>query len=114
VSGFTLTVRQGPRVARERHDSLEAAVEALSARVALLQDEEELPAVHALRSFEPHQRVRARLEISAGGLFRRREAGVDVMGDGRLVPYRGGIGRRHLDPPPGADYRDAIIEALRG
>ena len=113
VSRFTLTVRHGPQVSRESHDSLEAAIEALSATVAQLQAEDELPAVRMLRDFEPQQRVMARLEISSGRLFRRREAGVDVMGDGSLVPFRGGILRTHLDPPRGTDYRDAIIEALR-
>ncbi len=39
----------------------------------------------------------ARLELSTGRIFRSRDAGLDVMGDGRLVPYAGGIRKRPLD-----------------
>jgi hypothetical protein len=37
-----------------------------------------------IRTYEPGQRVKARLEISAGRFMRRTDAGLDVMGDGRL------------------------------
>jgi hypothetical protein len=38
------------------------------------------------------------VEISTGGVLRRGvTAGVDVMGDGRYVAFRGGVGREELD-----------------
>jgi hypothetical protein len=65
-----------------------------------------------IRTYEPAQRVRARLELSVGGFLRRRDAGVDVMGDGRLVPYTGGVSRRELEPADAGSPYDAVREAL--
>ena len=59
-------------------------------------------------------RVHARLEVSGPGLLRRTEAGLDVMGDGRLVPYRGTVFKKQLDPARGQNAYDAVREALRG
>lgn len=109
---FTLTVREGPRVERERFESLSEALGRLRSRVEELRGEGDLPTVKMLREFGPEQRVRARLEIAAGSRLRRREAGVDVMGDGSVVPYRGGTFKRHLDPPDGVGYEQALLEAL--
>jgi len=58
--------------------------------------------------------VQARLELSAGGLLRGREAGLDVMGDGALVPYVGVIRKRRLEPGRGQSAFDAVREALMG
>jgi hypothetical protein len=68
----------------------------LAARVRSVRREGPLEEVSILRKFEPESRVAARLEISSGSLLRRRDAGVDVMGDGTLVTYRGGVRRREL------------------
>lgn len=65
------------------------------------------------RDYEPGDRVAARLELSAGGWLRGADAGIDVMGDGALVPYAGGVRRRPLDTRPGHDAVDAVGEALR-
>ena len=62
-----------------------------------------------LRSFEPGDRVAARLEISAGGVLRGRAAGIDLMGDGSLVAYAGGIGRRALE----AEGDETPVDTLR-
>jgi hypothetical protein len=64
-----------------------------------------------IRTYEPGQRVKARLEISAGRFMRRTDAGLDVMGDGRMVAYAGGIRRRKLEQ--GESPYDAIGDALR-
>ena len=65
-----------------------------------------------IRTYEPGQRVKARLEISTGGFLRRLDAGVDVMGDGRLVPYAGGVRRRELETARGESAYDAVRGAL--
>jgi hypothetical protein len=65
-----------------------------------------------LREFEPGERVAARLELSTGGWLRGREAGVDVMGDGGLVAYVGGLGRSHLEPRGDETAFDAVRRAL--
>lgn len=115
MAGYTLTIRNGPRVTREEHRSLSEAIEALRERTGEIQAEGGLEEVKMIRTFTPDQRVKARLELSTGSLVRKREAGLDVMGDGTLVPYRGGILRRPLEREQGAgtDPFDEIAAALR-
>jgi hypothetical protein len=68
--------------------------------------------VKAFRTYEPQDRVHARLVVTGPGLLRRAEAGVDVMGDGALVPHRGAIFRKRLEPGAGRSAYDAVREAL--
>lgn len=107
-----MTIRHGPRVERTEHASLPDAVEALRQEAEEIRSEGELARVRMLRTFEAADRVNARLELSCGGWLRRREAGIDVMGDGSLVPYRGGIARRRLHPGDSEDAADAVRSAL--
>lgn len=113
MARFILTIRNGPRVERRRYDELQEAVDALRAGVASVLGEGELPEVTMLRTFSPGDRVKARLEISAGRILRRKEAGLDVMGDGSIVPFRGGAFRRPLEPGAEEDAVDAVAAALR-
>ena len=53
--------------------------------------------------------MHARIEISGPGLLRGQEGGIDVMGDGTVVPYTGAIRKREL----GADSLDDAFERLR-
>jgi hypothetical protein len=51
-----------------------------------------------LRTFAPADQVAGRVEVSTGGFLRRgADAGVDVMGDGRFVAFRGGIRREEVE-----------------
>ncbi len=81
-------------------------------RVDQIQAEGSLEPVSGFRDYEPNERVHARLELASGGLLRGREAGLDVMGDGSLVPYVGVIRKRQLDPGPGRTAFDSVREAL--
>jgi hypothetical protein len=65
-----------------------------------------------LRTFEPGDRVAARLELSTGGWLRGRAAGLDVMGDGALVAYAGGVRRRRLEPSASESPIDAVRREL--
>lgn len=65
-----------------------------------------------LRKFGPADRVAARLEITRGGLLRGASAGVDVMGDGSLVAFAGGVGRRPIEPAEGETAFDAVRREL--
>ncbi len=78
-----------------------------------MQQEGDLPRIKSLRNFEPGQRVHARVEISTGRMLRRREAGIDVMGDGSLVPYRGATFKQALDPAHTEDPFELVRQALR-
>lgn len=110
---FKLTIRHGPKVTREKYPSLEEAVSSMRQVAERIRTEGGLPEISAFRSYEPGARVEARLEISTGGPLRGRDAGIDVMGDGGVVPFRGGVTRRPLEPDDGADAFEAVEEALR-
>lgn len=109
---WTLTVRHGSQVRRERYSSVQDAVSALRREAEAIRAEGPLGKVSALRDYAADQRVHARLEISTGGFLRGRDAGVDVMGDGALVPYRGGVRRKRLDCDDGQSPFQAVGEAL--
>jgi hypothetical protein len=95
---YRLTVRQGPKVSREKFEDLDAAMSALERHVAEIRDAGPLDTRKLLRDFEPEDQVAGRVEISTGGFLRRgRDAGVDVMGEGSLVAFSGGMRRVELD-----------------
>ena len=55
-----------------------------------------------------------RIEISTGSVLRRGvTAGIDVMGDGRYVAFRGGLGRTELDYGEGSPF-EAVKRELKG
>jgi hypothetical protein len=112
MANWRLVIRHGPRVARESFDELGAAIAAMEDYVADIRREGPLDEVNAIRTYEPGQRVHARLELSTGGFFRGREAGVDVMGDGALVPYVGVVRKRRLQPARGESAFEAIRREL--
>jgi hypothetical protein len=113
VAAYRLTVRHGPKVKRERFDGLDEAIAAMERRTEEIRDEGPLASVKALRDYEPGERVHARLELSTGGVLRGREAGIDVMGDGALVPYAGVVRKRRLEPGDGETAFEAVRGALR-
>jgi hypothetical protein len=68
-----------------------------------------LPAISAFRDYTPDRRVHARIEIDGPGILRGKQGGVDVMGDGTVVPYIGSIRKREL----GADSLDDAFDRMR-
>jgi len=114
VASFKLTVRNGPKVFRESFTDLDGAVAALRTHAARIRSGADLePAKAFRREYEPGDQVKARLEISTGGPFRSRDAGIDVMGDGSLVPFRGGVFRKEISAERGDDAILAVERALR-
>jgi hypothetical protein len=106
---FRLTARRGPQVTREKFEDLGEAVAAMERRVKDIRSEGPLQARKLFREYEPGVQVAGRVEISTGGLLRTGEsAGIDVMGDGTLIAYRGGVRREELDPG-----REGPFEAVR-
>jgi hypothetical protein len=112
VAGYHLTIRHGSKVAKERFDDLEGAIGAMEERIREIRRDGPLADINALRDYEPRQRVHARLELSTGGFFRGRDVGIDVMGDGSLVPYSGVVRKRQLEPAEDETAFDAVREAL--
>lgn len=99
---------------RQEFDDLDAAVVELERRAEEVRGEGPLEQVDMLRTFEPSQQVAARLEISTGGLLRRRDAGVDVRGDCSVVAFTGGVRRQELEPRRGRTVYQELREALQG
>lgn len=113
---YRLTVRQGPRVERERHPSLEAALDALEARAAALRDRTRRAAVDLrVRRFEPGELVAARLEVSGPGrLWPAVRAGVDLRGDGSELAWTGRAQRRPVAPEGAESATQALRRTLDG
>jgi hypothetical protein len=82
-------------------------------RALAIRAEGPVKAVSGFRDYEPRDQVHARLQLSGGGLMRKRVAGVDVRGNGEFVPYRGGVGREELDPTNHETPFDAVRETLQ-
>jgi hypothetical protein len=115
LSRYTLTIRHGSDVDRERFDSVDAAVDALRTRAEAIRAEGGVGETTMIRTYAPGDQVHARLELSGSrGLLRRREAGLDVMGNGRLVPYRGAVRKKQLEPASGQSPYEVLREALGG
>lgn len=113
MSVWKLTIRHGSDVDREGFDDLDEAIAAAERRVSAIKAEGPIEEVATLRDFAPADQVHARLEISGRGLVRPPTAGIDLRGDGSVVPYSGGIKRQALTPRRGGDAFDAVREALR-
>jgi len=68
--------------------------------------------VSALRDFGPEAQVHARLQLVGKGWLRKPVAGIDVLGDGTFMPYRGGVRREELDPSKHETPFDLVRETL--
>ena len=110
---FTLTIRQGPKVTRERYAELDAAVGAVEERGRELERGVDAQPVGGslIRRIEPVQQVVARLELRGPGRLR---AGVDVRGDGSSEAYTGRVRRRLVEQRRGEDAYGALRRALGG
>ncbi|MDP9228551.1 MAG: hypothetical protein M3M99_05795, partial [Actinomycetota bacterium] len=95
-------------VEKEKFEALEEVLAGARRRAEEIAREGGLGPINALRDFTPDQRVHARIEISPGPL-RAPRGGLDVMGDGRVVPWRGALNK---EPIPVQDL-DEAIERLR-
>jgi len=99
-------------VEHQRFDDLGAAIAELERRVRAIRAEGPLEPASSLRDYAPSEQVHARLELSTGGWLRRRDAGLDLMGDGSLVPYSGGIRRERLEGGDDRSPFELVREAL--
>jgi hypothetical protein len=106
AAAYTVTIRRSGRVERERQPTLEAALQALEARLDDLARAERRPAHLLGRTYEPVRQVAARGEIAGPGRLR---AGVDLRGDGSAEAFTG-RSRRRLVP---AQTGETAYEALR-
>lgn len=107
---YTLTVRHGPRVQRERFAELGTALTALEARMdELAQTTRRAPVDLRYKRFEPVQQVAVRGEVSGP---RRLHGGIDLRGDGSAEAYVGRLRRRLVEQQPGESPYAALRRAL--
>jgi hypothetical protein len=78
----------------------------------LIRQEGPLDEISAIRDYGPSQRVHARLELATGRLLGRRQAGIDLMGDGALVPFVGVIRKEPIEVDDSESPFEAVREAL--
>jgi hypothetical protein len=97
---FRLTVREGPRVTREGHATLDEALTSLAAHVTDLTGRLRRPQIDIkTRQFAPSQQVAARIEVAERGRVGSRAlGGVDVKGDGSAEAYTGRVRREAVTP----------------
>jgi hypothetical protein len=112
---WTLTVRSGPKVERERFDELDDALEALEDHGRGLERTASRGAVDLkLRTFEPVQQVAARIELAGPErLIPKVRAGVDIRGDGSTEAYLGRVRRQLVDQRRNESPYKALRRALR-
>jgi hypothetical protein len=111
ASAYSLTVRAGARVQKERFGSFDGAMMAVERegreleRSAYSQPE----GGTLIRRLEPVQIVVARLELSGPRGLR---AGVDVRGDGSSEAFTGRLRRRVVEQRGGESAYDALRREL--
>ena len=110
---YTLTIRKGPKVERERYSDLDAALQAIEQHGHELQ---QTAGTHTrggtiIRRIEPVQQVVARLELAGPDRLR---AGVDVRGDGSTEAFTGRLRRRLVEQRGRESAYDALRRALNG
>jgi hypothetical protein len=111
---FRLTVREGPRVSRARHERLEQALEDLAAHVSRLGELSPRAAIDLpTRTFEPIAQVIARAELSGPQrLLPRVRAGIDVRGDGSAEAWTGRTSRQVVEQEDGESPMAALWRVL--
>jgi hypothetical protein len=108
---YTLTIRLGAKVSKQRFDDLDDALGAVEQRGRKLEGGADAAPVGGslIRRIEPVQQVVARLELSGPGRLR---AGVDVRGDGSSEAFTGRVRRRLVEQRRGESAYDALRRAL--
>jgi hypothetical protein len=110
VASWTLTIRDGPRVRRERFATAREALAALEDRLQELAPMARRDPVNLLtRRIEPVRQVAARAEISGP---RRRRGGIDLRGDGSTEAYTGRLRRSVVEPRAGETAYAALARVL--
>ena len=108
---YTVTVRSGAKVRKQRHEHLDTALAAIERAADELSDGS--PARPAggflIRRLEPVRQVVGRIELAGPGRLR---AGVDVRGDGSSEAFTGRVRRTVVEQRAGESAFDALRRVL--
>jgi hypothetical protein len=115
MAAWSLILRNGPSVERERFDTLDEALSALESRVeGWARQARREPVTVFRRRFEAVQQVAARGELAGPTrLLPAVRGGVDLRGDGSTEAYTGRWRRRLVTVETGETAYDALRRALR-
>jgi hypothetical protein len=115
AGSYRLLVREGPRVTRARHASLDEALEDLAAHVSRLSEQSPREPIDLpTRRFEPIAQVVARAELSGPQqLLPRVRAGIDLRGDGSAEAWTGRASRQVIVQEDGESPVAALRRVLR-
>lgn len=113
MAAFTITIRSGAKVARERWED---AGQALAAVERAGRDLERVAGTRAaggrlMRRFEPVQQVVGRIQLRGPDGLR---AGVDVRGDGSAEAFTGSIRRDLVEQLDGESAYAALRRVVEG
>jgi hypothetical protein len=116
MSRWQVTVRVGPKVERVRAATLAGALDELESRTRVAATAEGRRGAIDLRyrRFEPEEQVIARAELRGPGRWRPAvRAGLDVLGDGEVQAWTGGVHRELLTPAEGETAYDVLRRAVQ-
>jgi hypothetical protein len=103
---YKLTARIGPKVTKERYDTLDQALAAIERAMRDVRGRDGHSALG--RDYEPVRQVAGRFEV-AGPEGR---GGIDVRGDGSAEAFRGRIRKELVERADGESAVDALRRAL--
>ena len=106
---YKLVLRLGSRVEKERHPSLDAALDAIAGRIPHVSRRGAVKSI--AREYEPAGQVAGRLEVHGPSGTR---GGIDVRGDGSAEAYVGWIRKRPVEQRDGETPLDALRRELAG
>ena len=107
---WQVIVRTGPRVQKQRADSLEEALELLETETRVAANTIRRPEVDMrFRRFTPAQQVAVRAEVRGPGP----RSGFDVRGDGSVQAWTGRMRRRLVEPVGDETVYEALRRALQ-
>ncbi len=109
--GWHVVVRAGPKVTRERAETLAGALQLVEGAGRRLAAGPGRAAVDLrVRSFSPQQQVAGRVELRGPGVH----AGIDVRGDGAVEAWTGRVRRRVVAQEAGETAYAALRRAVSG
>ena len=105
---YQVKVRQGPKVKREKRDSLAEALDVVERHARTAPRREAVDFVS--RRFQPGDLIALRVELEGDGV----RAGLDVRGDGSAIAWTGRMRRIAIEPEAGESPLAALRRTLLG
>jgi hypothetical protein len=113
---WTLTVRDGSRVARKRFETLGETVDAMERELDDLAPTTRRRGIQLVgKRFDAARQVAVRAEVAGpGGWLAAPRGGVDMRGDGSTEAYTGRLRRKLVGLRPGETPYDGLRRSLGG